>query len=102
MRQIINPNLPPISQTIQVWWARHEEHYWRSKDELISDIVSGKPTRGHTNVGRPARTYYVDTGCSLEDLSVVVDDRDGWQERVYELHAINMTWWFCTKLYYEC
>ena len=30
-----------------------------------------------------------DTGCSLEDLLGVIDDRDGWQERVKGLHAIN-------------
>ena len=30
-------HLPPITKTIQVRRTRHAGHYWRSKDELISD-----------------------------------------------------------------
>ena len=30
---------PPITKTIQVRWARHEGHCWRSRDELISDVL---------------------------------------------------------------
>ena len=30
---------------------------WRSKDELISDVLLWTPTHGRTSVGRPARTY---------------------------------------------
>ena len=32
-------HLPPISQTIQVRRTRHAGHRWRSKDELISDVL---------------------------------------------------------------
>ena len=32
-----------------------------------------------------------DTECSLEDLPGVTDDRDGWQERVREIHAGGTT-----------
>ena len=28
-----------------------------------------------------------DTGCSLEDLPEVIDDREGWRERVKEVRA---------------
>ena len=31
--------LPPITKTIQVRRTRHAGHCWRSKDELISDIL---------------------------------------------------------------
>ena len=31
------------------------------------------------------------TGCKLEDLPEMMDDRNGWQERVRELHAVNTT-----------
>ena len=45
----------------------------------------GPPSRGHTSVGQPTRTYLLqlctDTGCSLEDLPGVMDYRDGWMER---------------------
>ena len=37
--------LPPIIQTIQV---RHVGHYWRSKDELISDVLLWTLTYGRT------------------------------------------------------
>ena len=32
-------HLPPIMKTIQVRWTRHAGHCWRSKDELISDVL---------------------------------------------------------------
>ena len=32
------------------------------------------------------------TGCSLEDLLEAMDNREGWQERVREIHAGGTTW----------
>ena len=59
--------LPPIMKTIQVRWTRHAGHYWRSRDELISDVLLWTPTYGWAKVGRPTRTYIQqlceDTGC---------------------------------------
>ena len=64
--------LPPIPKTIQVRWTRHAGHCWRSRDELISDVVLWTPTYGRAKAGRPARTYIQqlceDSGCSPEDL----------------------------------
>ena len=37
-------HLPPITKTIQVRRTRHAGHYWRSMDELISDILFWIPT----------------------------------------------------------
>ena len=63
-------------------------HCWRSKDELISDVLIWTPSHGRANVGRPGTTFlqqlWVDTGCSLEDIMGVMDDRDGWGERESE------------------
>ena len=68
--------------------TRHARHCWRSKDELIRDVLLGTPPHGRASVGRPARTYQQqfcsDTGCSLEDLPRVMDDRDRWKERERE------------------
>ena len=50
-------HLPPITKTIQVRRTRHAWHCWRSKDELISDVLLWTPTHGCARVGRPARTY---------------------------------------------
>ena len=50
-------HLPPITKTIQVRRTRHAGHCWRSRDELISDVLLWTPTYGRAKVGRPARTY---------------------------------------------
>ena len=66
-------HLPPITKTIQVRRTRHAGHCWRSRGELISDVLLWTPT---------ARTYiqqlYEGTGCSPEDLPEVMNDREKW------------------------
>ena len=32
-------HLPPITKNIQVRWTRHAGHCWRSRDELINDVL---------------------------------------------------------------
>ena len=65
-------NQPPITKTIQVRRTRHAGHCWRSRDELIRDVLLWTPTHGHAKAGRPARTYIQqlckDTGCCPKDL----------------------------------
>ena len=65
-------HLPPITKTIQVRRTRHTGHCWRSRDELISDVLLWTSTQGRAKAGRPARTYIQqlceDTGCCPEDL----------------------------------
>ena len=39
-------HLPPVTKTIQVRWTRHAGHCWRSKDELISDVLLWTPAYG--------------------------------------------------------
>ena len=84
---------PPITKTIQVRWTRHAGHCLISKDELLWTLSPGR-----AKATRPAGTYihqlYADTGCSLEDLPGAMDDRDGWQERVREILAGSVTWWW--------
>ena len=81
-KQRLYGDLPPIMKTIQVRQTRHAGHWWRSKDELISDILLWTPSHGRAKAGRLARTYIqqlcADTGYSLEDLPGAMDDRDGW------------------------
>ena len=38
-------HLPPITETIQVRRTRHAGHCWRSRDELISDVLLLTPTQ---------------------------------------------------------
>ena len=50
-------HLPPITKTIQVRRTRHAGHCWRSKDELISDVLLWTPAYDQAKAGRSARTY---------------------------------------------
>ena len=63
-------HLPPITKTIQVRRTRYAGHCWRSRDELIRDVLLWTPTHGRAKAGRPAWTYIQqlceDTGCCPE------------------------------------
>ena len=91
-------DLSPITKTIQVRRTRHAGHCWRSKDELISDVLLWTPAYGWAKAGRPARTYIQqlceDTGCNPEDLPEAMNDREKWRERVRDIRASGMTWWW--------
>ena len=91
-------HLPPITKTIQVRRTRHAGHCWRSRDELISDVLLWTPTYGRAKAGRPARTYIQqlceDMGCSPEDLPEAMNDREKWRERVRDIRATSTTWWW--------
>ena len=77
-------HLPPITKTIQVKRARHAGHCWRSRDELIRDVLLWTPTHGRAKAGRPARTYIQQlceyTGCCPEDLPRAMNDREEWRQ----------------------
>ena len=109
-------HLPPITKTIQVRRTRHAGHCWRSRDELIRDVLLWIPTHGRAKAGRPARTYIQqlceDTGCCPEDLPRAMNDREEWRERVRDIRAASTIWWWwwwyiytniyiymCVKLY---
>ena len=78
-------HLPPITKTIQARRTRHAGHCWRSKDEIVSDVLLWTPAYGQSKAGRPARTYIQqlcnDTGCNPEDLPEAMNDRETWRER---------------------
>ena len=91
-------HLPPIMKTIQVRRTRHAGHCWRSRDELIRDVLLWIPTHGRAKAGRPARTYIQqlceDTGCCPEDLPRAMNDREEWRERVRDIRAASTIWWW--------
>ena len=97
-------HLLPISKTIKIKRTRYVGHCWRSKVELIRDVLQWTPSHRRASVGWPARPYLqqlcIDTGCSLEDLPEAMDDRDRWRERVKEIRASSMTsWWWYIYIY---
>ena len=94
-KQQLYGHQPPITKTIKIRRTRHLGHCWRSRDELISDVLQLTPLHGRAKAGRPARTYIqqlcTDMGCSPEDLSEAMDDREGWRERVRDIRADGAT-----------
>ena len=88
-RHQLYDHLPPTTKTIQVRRTRQAGHCWRSRDELISDVLLWPPTYGRVKAGRPARTYIQqlceDTGCSSEDLPEAMNIREKWWERVRDI-----------------
>ena len=97
-RRQLYGHLPTITKTIQARRTRHAGHCWRSKDEIVSDVVLWTPAYGQSKAGRPARTYIQqlcdDTGCNPEDLPEAMNDRETWRERVRDIRASSTTWWW--------
>ena len=106
-RHQLRGHLPPITKVIQVRRTRHAGHCWRSRDELISDVLLWTPTYGRTRAERPSQTYIQqlceDTGCSPEDLPEPMNDRKKWRERVKDIRASGTTrwwwWWWYIHIY---
>ena len=92
---IINWISKSITKIRQIRWRRHAG---QCKDELITNILLWTPSHGRARVGQPTRTYLlqlcIDTGCSIEDLLEVMDEREECQERVREICACSMTRWY--------
>ena len=97
-RRQVYGHLPPITKTIQTRRTRHARHCWRSKDEIVSDVLLWTPAYGQSKAGRPTRTYIQqlcdDTGCNPEDLPEAMNERETWRERVRDIRASCTTWWW--------
>ena len=98
-------HLPPITKTIQVRRTRHAGHCWRTREELISDVLLWTLTYGQEKAGRPARTYIQqlceDAGCSPEHLPDAMNDWEKWRERVRDIFARATTWWWMMIYIYK-
>ena len=97
-KQWLYGHLPPITKTIQVRRTRHAGHCWRNMDALISDVLLWTPSHGRAKAGRPVRTYIqqlcADTGCSSEELSEAMDNREEGWERLINIRADGAIWWW--------
>ena len=56
-KQQLYGHLPPIMKTIQIRQTRHAGHCWRSRDELIRDVLLWTLSHLRAKAGRPAQTY---------------------------------------------
>ena len=102
-KQQLYSNLPPIMKTIKIIRTRHIGHCWKSRDDLISDVLLWSSSHGWAKAGWPARTYIqqlcADTGFSPEDLPEALENREGWQKRVKDIDADGARWWWWWYLY---
>ena len=85
-KEMLYGRLPPVSLTIKQERMRFAGHCWRSKEEIVSDLLLWMPKHGHTKRGRPRKTYIdqmtQDTGCQADELKTAMTDREGWRSRV--------------------
>ena len=49
-QQQLYGHLPSIPKTIEIRQTRNERHCWRSKDELISDVIQRTPSHGRAKI----------------------------------------------------
>ena len=56
-KQQLYGNLPPVTKTIKIRRTRHAGYCWRSRDELVSDVLLWTPPQGRAKAGGPAGTY---------------------------------------------
>ena len=101
-KQQLYGHLLPITKTIKIRRTWHAGHYWRSRGELISDVLLWTSSHGRAK----ARTYIqqlcVDTGCSPEDLPEAMGDKEEWWEMVRDIRTDSVTWWWWWLKSYNC
>ena len=56
-KQQLYSHLPHITKTIKVRQTIHAGHGWRSRDELMSDVLLWTPSHGRAKAGLPTRAY---------------------------------------------
>ena len=56
-KQQLYSHLPLITKTIKIRQTRHAGHCWRSRDELISDVLLWTPSEGQAMAGWLSQTY---------------------------------------------
>ena len=86
-------HLPLITKTIQARRTRHAGHCWRSKDELISDVLLWTHAYVQAKAGRPAQTYIQQLCEDKRNLTDFNSDfsfcQTGWCTKVKELSLTN-------------
>ena len=78
-KQQLYSHLQPITKTIKIRRTRHAGYCWRTRDELISDVLLWTPSHGRAKAGRPTLSYiqqlFADRGCSPDDRPEVMIGR---------------------------
>ena len=86
---------PKVTSSIREQILRFTGHCWRSKKELICDVLLWLPKHVKRSRGRPAKTFVDqlvdDTEYNVDELMNAMNDRDEWKLRVNECRA-SSTW----------
>ena len=97
-KQQLYGQLTPPTKTIKDRRTTYAGHCWRSRDELISDVLQWTPSYGQAKAGWPAWIYIQqickDTGCCSEDMPEAMNNREDWREKVRDIRAGSTTWWW--------
>ena len=84
--KVLYGELPSITTTIQERRLRFCGHCYRSKDEVVHQLILWEPKHGNRSVGGQQRTYVdqleSDTGINRENLANAMEDREEWRKRV--------------------
>ena len=85
--------LPPVSHTIRLRRLTFAGHCWRSKDEIVSDLILWHPKHGRAPRGRPRKTYINqlldDTQLQRDNIEAAMSDRETWRHLSDEVRAIR-------------
>ena len=85
-KQFLCGPLPPVTTKIRERRMRFAGHCFRSKHELVSDVLLWELKHGKRSFGAPAQTYVKqlvnDAGQLLQDLPNAMEDRNYWRELV--------------------
>ena len=78
-KQRLYGHQPPVAKTIKVIQTRHAGHCWRSRDELVSDLLRWTRDEQRLDV-QLEHTYSSSLPILDVDLPKAMDDREGWRE----------------------
>ena len=94
------PNAP-ISNVIKGRLRKHAGDWWRSKDELISDVLLWTPSHRRVQLTSASlQQLCVDTEYCLENLPGAMVYNNGWREIVRKIRTSSLSWWWRWWWYY--
>ena len=92
-------HLPLITKTIQVRWTRHAGHCWKSRDELISDVLLWTPPHMAKQKQDNQLEHPYSSHVRLWDVALKTCQRwwtigRGGERGSGDIHAGRTTWWY--------
>ena len=85
-------DITPISARLRDRRLRFSGHCWRSKSEIISQMLFWEPSKGKRTRGRPAMTYIdqleKDTCLPRQELPKIMENRTEWKKLVKSVRVV--------------